>query len=900
MLVSGPLDAVPSNRIHPPEINIDLVFTADPGKLRLNQPLPSSVAFVKEAELRDAPRLRRDCIIRAIRRPMEARALALMRLLLPIVGAWALLGTAVIGLAPASAQTTAPSEQTRTLIECGSQSTKKSSTRAFVQGMGGIYDEFDRSNLTQEYDVHDGPGFFSVGGQLRYFAMPHHGSELGMGGFEFSGDSKFINLDTLGRPYVPSLNIARHFSGEMWTFETKVNYDFTKPSNGRSITIAIDFGDFVTRGSNAVKIIRSNDNPGNPKERGALGVSVSEDEKVVVSKPITLNTTDAYFFCVRRAGRHVAVLVSNDGKNYSPVLDHTFGSLLKQTSQSIVINGGAFAPGASADIEYISVKPEGTQPALQTEPVKRSIFRVHGSPNRLAMVNAKDVMSAIREGSDVDVRFANIIGPLNLGLEPQLPRVKSITFKFCSFTDRITGTSTVFEDDVSIVDSTMNQAVNFSGARFVRKVDFSGSTFIEDTRFIHSRFEQGASFSGTTFKTRPFFRVAQFDQPTSFYYANFADGADFSSVTFGKDVSFADFSFGRTDSADASQPDITFFGTKFKKKAMFISSLQRPKTVLGEEISFQQAEIDELIVSAGDPNPWVLGIEQTGKGLWVLQSGITLRNARVAIMTFKDVEVKGIVDLRGLTYPERKDSIFFLNAAFNVLRMDSWPVGRVVTTGETRERLIASLEAASNSKAARAAYFDLLPVSNYYDNWRNTQNANLRPFSYRDYTGYQALTTILQPLWLISNYCTSITRVMVTGLLLILFFSVVFLVLDWGRGHLVIIEKPLEFKTRLSETPVLSFGEKAINVQHDTNLADGRLEKVRRNMWVFFDSVRIAFTFSLNTIAKIGFGNIRVRTQDSYSRILVRLAWVAWTVGYAWYLLLIYTLSVNPILKGIL
>lgn len=844
-------------------------------------------------------------IVRAMHRSMKAHAIASVRFLLPIAGAsWVLLGAAIIFQVPASAQTTAPLEQTRNLIGCGSKLTKASSTHAVLQEMAGICDEFNSSTLTPEYEIHDGPGYFSVdGGRLRYCALPSHGAEfdiIGIPGVEFSGDSEFINLDTLGRPYVSSLKIVRNFSGDMWTFDTRVRYDFTLPSNGRSINIAIDFGDVITRGANVVKIIRSNDNPGDPKKRGALGASVSEDGKVVVSKPIALNTTDSYFFCIRRAGRHVEVLVSNDGESYSSVLDYTFGPHLKQASQSVVINGGAFAAGAYADIEYLSVKPEGAQPILPAVPVKRGIFRVHGLPNRLVMVNAEEVMLAIREGNDVDVRFAKISGTLDLGFKPHLPSVKSITFKFCSFTDRINCTDTVFEGDVSIVGSTMEQTVSFPRARFRRKADFSGSTFIGDTRFIHSHFEQGASFSETTFKTRPFFRAAQFYQPTSFYFANFEEGADFSSVTFSKDVSFADFSFGRADSGEASQPDITFFGTKFKGKAMFISSLQRSKTVLGEEVSFQQAEIDELIVSAGDPSPWALGGEQTGKGLWVLRSGITLRNARVNAMTFKDVEVKGILDLRGLTYPDRKDSIFFLNAAFNVLRIDSWPVGRVVATGETRGRLVASLEAASNTTAARAAYFDLLPVSNYYDKWRGPQCAGSRPTSYRDYAGYQTLTAILQPLWLISSYCTSITRVMVTGLVMILLFSVVFMVLNWGRDYLVMIEKPLEFKTRLSETPVLSFGEKAIDVHADTNIASGRLGTFRRVMWVLFDSARLACTFSLNTLAKIGFGNVRVLTGNSDSQILVRLAWLVWTIGYAWYLLLIYTLSVNPILKGII
>ncbi len=815
-----------------------------------------------------------------------------------IVGA--LLGAALIAQGWASAQT-APAPG-RPRVECGSPPAKAGSARESVQEAGGIFDAFVGSTLTPAYEVHDGPGYLIVGGRLRYYALPHHGAEFGLGGVEFSGDSEYINLETLGRPYVPSLKIARSFSGETWTFDTRVKYGFELPSNGRSIAIAIDFGDVGARGSNAVKIIRYNDNPGKPKGRGSLGASVSQDGKVVASKPIALNPADAYYFCVRRAHRRIEVLASNDGRSYFPVLDHSFGIRLEQAGQSVVINGGAFAPGAYADIEYLSVRPGGARPAVQPVPVKRGVFRVRGSPGSPAAVNAEDLVSALQEGNDIDLRFARVTGPLDLGRASRSPGTKSMTFKFCSFADRVSGSNAVFEANLSIVGSTMNQAVNFSGARFRRKADFSGTTFTGDTRFILSHFEQGASFSGTTFRTRPFFRIARFDQPTSFYYANFEEGADFSSVAFGKDVSFADLSFGRAESAGASQPDITFFGTKFAGKAMFISTLQRPKTALGEEVNFEQAAIGELIVSSGDPDPSSLGGEQTGKGLWVLRSGITLRNSRVAAMTFKNVSVKGIVDLRGLTYletnPDHKDAIRLLNADFSDLRIDSWPVGRVVATVETRGRLVAALEAAGNTIAARPAYFDLLPVSDYYEQWL-TQDKDRRPRSYRDYAGYVALKAILQPLWLTSGYGTSIPRVMVTGLVLILFFGVVFLALDRRRGHIVMIEKPLEFKTRLSETPLLSFGEKAIDVQPDPYVDGGRLGKVRRALWVFFDSARLAFTFSFNTVAKIGFGNVRVRTGSSDSRTLVRLAWVAWTVGYAWYLLLIYTISAIPILKGL-
>jgi hypothetical protein len=320
---------------------------------------------------------------------------------------------------------------------------------------------------------------------------------------------------------------------------------------------------------------------------------------------------------------------------------------------------------------------------------------------------------------------------------------------------------------------------------------------------------------------------------------------------------------------------------------------------LGEEVSFEQADIKELIVSSGDPNPLSLGGEQTGKGLWVFKSGVTLRNARIGTVTFKNVSVKGIADLRGVTFGGGKDSVRFLNADFAEFRLDSWPVGVVLATPETRERLVSALQAAGNTTAARAAFFDLLPVSENYRRWL-AEGSGRRPSSYDGYLGYRLLRFMLQPFWVTSAYGTSIARTVLSGIALTLLFGVVFLVLDRGRGQLVRIEKALEFKTRLSETPVLSFGEKSIERGGaDEEEVVGPRRQTIAAVLAWFESARLAFGLSVNTVAKIGFGNIRVRAAGGGSLLLVRLAWTAWAVGYGWYLLLIYTVSVIPILKGL-
>lgn len=912
----------------------------------------------------------------------------LFLVLATVLGILNLLGLVNFYRAPGWAQTVAEPRDKAKPQECGVPMTEaRVPFRHSEQAL--LYDEFEGATLGPEYEISDGPGDFELrGGEsfpvpgptgrfLRYYALPR--------GVEFSGEAELINIDYLGRPYAPSLLIARPFTGETWAFDTKVTYGFERPSNGRAVSIWITFSDITERSKNAVKITRYNDNPGRPKDRGSLGVTFfSNASKQGISKDIPLNEHDSYFFCIRRKGRNVEVLVSNDGISYSPVLEHAFGPEIDQKGQWLIINGSAFAPGAYADIEYLSVRAPAHE-AVTPLPFERALFQRYGSPNQRIGVDAEEIKKAFKEGKNVAVRFANVTGVLDLSEINSSAFKNQVTFKSCSLGGLIGGGIT-FGGDVSFVNCNLGH-VNFSGSEFKGKVDFSGSTFHGDTRFILAKFNRGADYSGATFKRRTFFRLTRFDQPTSFYFSNFEEGADFSSTGFEKDVSFSDFSFSKPETAAAFKPDTTFFGSTFKGKAMFISGLQRPVAPLGDEVSFQQSDIRELIISSGDPNPFTIATEQTGKGLWVIGSNISLLDAKVGTVTLKNVSFKGVTDLRGVTFRGGKDSVRLLNADFTDLKFDSWPVGKVLATPETRGRLTSVFEAANNTIASRTAFFDLLAVSKYYEKWlRNwlevdaqelsedlaaqfnvrpgegviirrvmkdgaaergglkegdimlefngakmenvrqlqglvaqtpvgkivpikvlreeralrLQVKNSRPNSYRDYPGYRVRAAFLGTFWAISGYGTSLIRTFLTGFALTFLFAGLFFFVDRGHGHLLRIEKPMELKTRLSETPVLSFGEKVIQVEEVPKpAAVSRLRRILAAIQSHLKRAVLAFLFSLNTVAKIGFGNIRVRMGKGSPKILVGLAWAAWVIGYAWYILLIYTLSVIPVLKGL-
>lgn len=811
---------------------------------------------------------------------------------------WAVLLGLYVGVG--RAQTPSAAQDAVTAPKCGLPASAESRGALDLREKSLLYDEFKSTTLGPEYEIRDGPGFFELVGSeeissraglgrvLRYYALPR--------GVQFSAETELINIETLGRPYVPSLLVGRPFRGETWTFDSKIAFGFQQASNGRAIHLWIAFGDLTERSMNSVKITRYNDNPGRPQERGSLGVGIYSSGKQVGSKPILLNPEDTYFFCVRRAGRLVQVLVSSDGTKYAPVLDHTFGPEIDQKTQWIIVNGMAFAPGAHADLEYLSVRVPATS-ALLPSPSTRTILRKYGQPRQRLNVDAEEIIRALRDGHDIDVEHANLNGILDLAVLRTVDVRSHITFKFCSVS-ALAGSGVTFHGDVSFIGCDLGN-VNFSTARFLGKADFSSSLFLGDTRFILSEFARGADFSGTTFKSRVWFRLGRFHQPTSFYYSTFEDGADISSVVFEKDVSFADFSFAKPEAVSGVKPDVTFFGSAFGQRALFISSLQRPIAPLGSEISFQQAQIKDLILSSGDPDPFSLAGEQTGRGLWVVASNIVLLAARLDTLTFKNVAFTGITDLRGVEFKGSGDSVRWLNADFATLKVDSWPVGKVLATAETRDRVISSFEEAKNTVASRQAFFDLLAGGRYYERWLKDKDG--RPKSYRDYLGYRVSSWGLSVFRAISGYGTSLARTFLTGLVLTIVFGIVFVFLDRGRGHLVRIEKPMELKTRVSETPVVSFGEKVLEreAQATVIVAVGRVERILATMRMAVRSAMLAFFFSLNTVAKIGFGNIRVRMGKGSPRSLVAAAWIAWLVGYAWYALLVYTVSVIPALSGL-
>lgn len=736
-----------------------------------------------------------------------------------------------------------------------------------------FYDDFQRG-LGTIYRITEGPGEIKAITQgnahfLRYYSEPRD--------VEFATDEALLSIDSLGRPYAPSQTLQLPFSGKSWVLDIKIAYHFEKPSNGRSISVWIVLDKPEIR-QNWVRISRYNDNPGQSGKRGVLALDFPKN---AIQKPpsmICLNDQDVYFLRFRRHGRSLDVSVSNNGRQFNEVGRYRISNPIQSEVQWLLFNGMAFGPGATADLNFVSIR--GSDAKFEKF-LELSPFVALGGK-----VDPKDILKAVKEGKPVELTHAEVTGPLDL--------------------------SNKVINNFSAVNCHFDGPVNFSETHFAAKTDFSGSVFLEDTRFIMTRFDRGADFSGSRFSKKVWFRAAHFNGPSSFYYATFGGGADLSSVLFNADVSFSDIELPQGK-------DLTFFGSTFLGKTLLLATLQgNVPRVVGKEISFQQSQIKSLAVSSGDTNPWSKGSEQTGPGLWSLPTSLTLRGAKIDTLTLRNVHFSQgtTVDLRGINFIGDNDSVRLLNVDFDHFLIDDWPAGKVLADGSTANGLVHLLdqELDINPAVGRVSYFDLIGVSPYYDRWIN-DDSHCRPQSYRDYLGYQLRAIPLGAFRIVSNYGTNLPRSLFTGIIIVTIFGLVFFILDPKATCIVRIEGPFELKTRLSDLPVLTFGEKplldqlqsglpvetldeALNPTETGSATKARLARLRDHIIGAVKGLLLALEFSMNTVGKIGLGNLRIQDHESKSRRFVVVVWIGWIFGFLGYLLIVYTISIVPVLKG--
>jgi uncharacterized protein YjbI with pentapeptide repeats len=473
-----------------------------------------------------------------------------------------------------------------------------------------FFDDFSDPELSRYYEITAG-----VGRIVRRPDGLHYDISRAPDGPSDSSD--YLTIDYLGRPHSPAARAAVRFSGTRWTLDACVEYDFPTGRNGRQASLWLVHGDAGDRYRESVVLVRDAD-----LDRNSLSLVVHDpqDESVASSLvPIASRRAERYWLRVERIGSLLTASWSDDGSVFTEVLRRPVRSA--SDAHCLVLNGASFAGGASFVLR--SFKLAGARP--DPAPRRPAVLALEGRE-----VSSADILGAVQAGRDVDLRSCAIRGSLAL---EGVTVASAMSFIACRL------------DEVGLSN------VDFTGP--LRMV---GCAFTADARFIDTRFGAGANFSWSEFSEKPFFRMIRTSRPVSFYHATFRNGADLSGSTF-DDLSVSDVA--------VHDGSVTLHGSRVTGTVGLMVTLQREPQPMGREWDLSSADIERLVVSAGDwrdPN-------HTGPALWNLAPNLFLRGATVGDLEFHNVHLSGALDLQGL----RLGSRLLSNSTFtNVI--GGWPV----------------------------------------------------------------------------------------------------------------------------------------------------------------------------------------------------------------------------------
>ena len=203
--------------------------------------------------------------------------------------------------------------------------------------------------------------------------------------------------------------------------------------------------------------------------------------------------------------------------------------------------------------------------AEQLEPFVR-----HGTNEDLMEVPADNILNAIAEGRDIDVKYAVIDGDLDImSVADQLEEnedgdwiVKGdVRIANSEIRDGLDFSLVTFEGRVIFSSSVFNAQVNFSSVTFAEKGSFSSATFNGPALFLSAIFNKAAIFSSTTFKELANFYGTIFEDHVSFLLASFSKSVFFWEVTFNTATDFK--------GAVLNQP-ASFMDVNFREKTVFV------------------------------------------------------------------------------------------------------------------------------------------------------------------------------------------------------------------------------------------------------------------------------------------------------------------------------------------
>lgn len=235
-------------------------------------------------------------------------------------------------------------------------------------------------------------------------------------------------------------------------------------------------------------------------------------------------------------------------------------------------------------------------------------FTRHGTEEQRIEVSADEILNAIAEGRDVDVRHAIIRG----GLKPNWIAAKL---------ERDKEGRLLIKSDVKIQSSVLIGEVNFRETSLA-KVDFLGVEFRASAVFFKAHFGSDTVLANAVFKG-----------VVTFGAANFAGKANFDSVTFGRGVRFDSTVFtGVANFREACfSGDVLFSGAEFKRDVSF------RRVIMNRPASFYNVKFRENYVR---------------RGLWNNTVGRIIKRLKIPVTDF-DMDTNVVMDASSNPYLKR-------------------------------------------------------------------------------------------------------------------------------------------------------------------------------------------------------------------------------------------------------
>jgi hypothetical protein len=123
-----------------------------------------------------------------------------------------------------------------------------------------------------------------------------------------------LTIDSLGRPQSPSTQVVFRFSGDEWTLEILVDYDFEATRNGRHAYVWVVPGAAEQRMRESVAIVRSADLA---RESHSLRIETRRPDAEARTVVLTATPGPRYWFRVSGARRQVTIDWSTDGVTFA-------------------------------------------------------------------------------------------------------------------------------------------------------------------------------------------------------------------------------------------------------------------------------------------------------------------------------------------------------------------------------------------------------------------------------------------------------------------------------------------------------------------------------------------------------------------------------------------------------